>query len=100
MGVVLTGFTAYHFYLASLNITSNESAKWGDIGDYLHQKRQRDGLTEEELPMPENQYDQGMLKNLAEVFFPKSLYRRSSKPNAEVRQKPNKQQRQRRKKEA
>ena len=31
MGVVLTGFTCYHLYLVSINVTTNETFKWSTL---------------------------------------------------------------------
>lgn len=84
MGVVLTGFSIYHFYLAAYNVTTNESVKWGDLrserAGYIEHVRanlRRQGASQAEIDdvekkekMPANKYDKGACANLWEVFCP------------------------------
>jgi palmitoyltransferase ZDHHC4 len=101
MGIVVTAFMCYHFYLAAKNVTTNESFKWGQFHNYWERHQQRllakenNGITPDhsmfqiltcfncccgksigESPPP-NPYNLGWKKNLKQVFWPKSLYNRT-----------------------
>ncbi|KAF4729038.1 zinc finger protein [Perkinsus olseni] len=65
MSIVLVGFTSWHLYLAASNVTTNESAKWRTIHDYLKKENR-----EAELDGLKNIYDKGsVLANWRDVLW-------------------------------
>ena len=47
MAVVIAGFLGYHLYLASRNLTTNETFKWASVkASFRHVKEQADRLNE------------------------------------------------------
>lgn len=96
MGVVIIGFTGYHYWLAAINMTTNETFKWREAeyhrdeavavynrakaemdqqrraaGTAKSQPYVKDGkVLREVAPMPANSYDIGVRANVTEIFFP------------------------------
>ena len=57
--VVLVTFTSFHFYLVVSGMTTNEYYKWKGVKNCSHHR---------------NLYDQGVVRNILEVLYPRSLY--------------------------
>jgi palmitoyltransferase ZDHHC4 len=78
MGVLVTGFTCYHLFLAARNVTTNETYKWSEahwhrdraVDAWRAAKRQHAAgrsdvkMPPEPVPMPASAYDRGVLPNL------------------------------------
>jgi hypothetical protein len=99
----LTGFLGFHVYIVSLGMTTNEYYKWKEVS--LKHKRDTNDYkqamasnhpsnckekTDEEVAhaqapianpgqMPSNAYNLGMVANVNEVFYPRSLEQKTRK---------------------
>jgi hypothetical protein len=99
----LTGFLGFHVYIVSLGMTTNEYYKWKevsqkheqDIKEYQQAMASNDpsncgGNNDEEVAhaqapianpghMPSNAYNLGIVANVSEVFYPRSLQQKPRK---------------------
>mmetsp|Transcript_34222 Transcript_34222/g.76688 ORF Transcript_34222/g.76688 Transcript_34222/m.76688 type:complete len:284 (+) Transcript_34222:444-1295(+) len=75
MGIVLFGFMLWHLNLIRLGTTSNEVAKWNGLRSYLKHVRvsgEEEAEREEAaqtLASLRNIYNQGLLRNMKQVFW-------------------------------
>ena len=73
MSLMLGAFVAFHIYITSRGMTTNEFFKWRDVRRIYRSQLQRP------KNFPVNMYDFGFIENWKDVIWPKSLYRSSSK---------------------
>jgi hypothetical protein len=87
--IMLSGFLAFHCYIISIGVTTNEYYKWKELS-IKHEPRSKNGTKDEEATpaginidaagvrtTPGNSYNLGVLANIREVFSPRSHKRKS-----------------------
>jgi hypothetical protein len=87
--IMLSGFLAFHCYIISIGVTTNEYYKWKELSS-KHEPRSKGGTKDEEAApaginidaagvrtTPGNSYNLGVLANIREVFSPRSHKRKS-----------------------
>ena len=85
---MLSVFLAFHCYIVSIGVTTNEYYKWKELS-IKHEPRSKGGTKDEEAApagtstsaaggntTPRNSYNLGVLANIREVFSPRSLQKK------------------------
>mmetsp|Transcript_73470 Transcript_73470/g.192680 ORF Transcript_73470/g.192680 Transcript_73470/m.192680 type:complete len:390 (-) Transcript_73470:47-1216(-) len=83
MGLVLCGFFLWHLNLVRVGTTTNEHSKWSYVKWCL---KQEGDSGNERLKELRNIYNQGIVANYREVFWPIDVHRMPGKPAAEAGQ--------------